>query len=903
MNNVVVYWLMLVYLLSGACSLIDQVVWLRLLKLSLGNTVYASCVVVSVFMAGLALGALLMGRFSDRIEHRLKLYAFIEVLITIVAVCSPWMLQLADEFYVWLYRAWQPTHGVILLVQVVVSAAILLLPTVLMGTTLPLLSRFVTSIEAESGRLVGRLYALNTLGAAAGCFLAGFLLIRTIGVMGTLYTAAALNLLVAAGGFTLHLVSRKDAVEASETRGADPASKRVVNTGFVLLGIGFFLSGLLSIGYELLWMRSVVFSMGAYTYVFSAILTVYLVGNVVGVGIGARIVPRLKNPAAGFAVTLSLLGLCGVLYAPWLNFCVHSFPPAAWNWSDPYGLMVGLPPMLSRPLIQNLLLCLVPSVLMGVGFPMALQAWVNHAGRIGWSTGTAYGTNTVGAVIGGILTGFVLIPALGMQRSIILLGVVGVWAAAALWLRFPGRRHAAVRFALPGIAAVVTVIGFVTPPDLYARVIAATIYMEDCDLVDVKEGIVTTASLHQNRKTGARFLCTSGNRVAGDSNCYRADQKMLGHLPVLLNKDARSVLSVGFGSGESTACLSFHGIERIACVEIAPEVLEFSLKYFNHINLGDQLHDKVDMIIMDAKNYLHLTETRYDAIVNDCTSTRNFAENASLFTREYFENARHRLNEGGLFMSWMDGHGTEAEPVQHSIMGTMMEVFPYVTLWYPMTDPGSFFVIVGSLSPQRVPLAHLELELTRPQVANSLAEINIRNAVDLLTCYVGDEQDLKRVITDHRTNSDYFPFVEFYQGESPAGKEAMRTFLQSVRSGSIERHIDWGEMPPSQQDEWLSRLRAASKVSDQILLAATAQTYAERIELAIAGLADAPDNVTLLELRSDAETQLLSRAFERLEQGDHLTAVKTLRRLRDIAPESAAVKTLRARIGAAGHSE
>lgn len=302
-----VRWLMLIYFASGACSLIDEVVWVRLLKLILGNTVYAASIVVSVFMGGLALGALLMARYSDRVERRLRLYAILEMLVTISALLLPLAFKAVDHIYVWFYRSYHPSHAALLAVQVAISTCILLVPSMLMGSTLPLLGRFVTGLDREAGHLVGKLYALNTLGAAAGCFLAGFVLIRVLGVMGSLYTAAGLNFLVAFGGWFLSRFSvGSDEVEA-EYSGPVLAAERRIDERFCLLMTGLFLSGLISIGYELLWMRSIVHLLGGYTYVFSAVLTVYLLGNVIGAGIASGMVKELKRPGCGFAVTLFFL--------------------------------------------------------------------------------------------------------------------------------------------------------------------------------------------------------------------------------------------------------------------------------------------------------------------------------------------------------------------------------------------------------------------------------------------------------------------------------------------------------------------------------------------------------------------------------------------------------------------
>jgi spermidine synthase len=276
--------LMLIYFASGVCSLIDEVVWIRLLKLTLGNTVYASSIVVSTFMGGLALGAFIMGRYSDRVIKRLRLYALLETIITISVLSLPWGLGIADKFYVWFYRAYDPTNRELLIVQVIISGLILIVPSMLMGSTLPLLGRFVTSLEKETGRLVGRLYAFNTLGAALGCFLAGFLLIRAFGVMNTLYTAAVLNLLVALSGWSLsRLTGLEVEQQDKEFRvvSVENVAKEVIDGRMFVLATAFFLSGAISIGYELLWMRSVVHLFSGYTYVFSSVLTVYLLGNVI----------------------------------------------------------------------------------------------------------------------------------------------------------------------------------------------------------------------------------------------------------------------------------------------------------------------------------------------------------------------------------------------------------------------------------------------------------------------------------------------------------------------------------------------------------------------------------------------------------------------------------------------
>ena len=799
--------IMLVYFASGGCSLIDEVVWVRLLKLTLGNTVYATSIVVSVFMAGLALGALIMGRYSDRVRKQLRLYALLETLVTISALAIPWALKITDTVYIWFYRTYHPTHAQLLIIQVIISASILLVPAMLMGSTLPLLGRFVTALERETGHLVGKLYALNTLGAAAGCFLAGFVLIRVLGVMGALYTAAGLNLLVAFGGWFLSRFSRitdKEQAEPSVVESPKVVAGKQADGKFYLLILAFFLSGLISIGYELLWMRSIIHLLGGFTYVFSAVLTVYLLGNVIGAGIGSRLAKRLKVPAAGFAVTLALLGLCGIFYLQLLILWTSKVLPDVNRAAEAINTWVPVSSYMINPLVQSVFLFLVPAIIMGIGFPMALQAWANHVHKVGQSTGTAYGVNTIGAVIGGIVTGFVLIPLLGLQLSISILGLTGVWIAGTMWLLFARGSRVRRRWALLAVAVVLTIFTVKTPSDLFNTVVKMSpLTPADYSLVLVEEGLTTTVSLHRDLKDGALHMYSSGQSIAGDNYVERGDQKMLGHFGVLLNSDAKNVLSVGFGSGETTACLAQHKLERVDCVEIAPEVVEVALRFFKHINLGEKLQKEVNMIFMDAKNYIHLTDSSYDVIINDSIHPRDFAENASLYTKEYFESVRDHLNKNGMIISWLPTYGMHSS-IFNSIIGTLMEVFPHVTLWYLTPRPAPLVLIACSEKHQYFSPKHIEAELHKDSIRKSLSQMNIQDTMDVLSCYIGDERDLSKCIKDFSVNSDYSPFVEFSTDSRTPKRQIFKQYVLGIRSDSLYSHIDWSGFTPQEKAKFQS---------------------------------------------------------------------------------------------------
>lgn len=860
-SNSAVKWVLLIYFFSGMCSLIDEVVWVRLLKLTLGNTVYASSIVVSVFMGGLALGALIMGRYADRVINRLRLYALLEICATISALSVPLALRIADKFYSWVFLALNPSPAILCLFQALISTVILIIPAMMMGSTLPLLGRYITDMRNRVGWLVGGLYSLNMLGATLGCFLAGFVLIRMVGVMGTLYIAAAVNLLVAYGGWRLSryyniadiseekvVVSKRHDIAGEELKGGKK---------YVLFS-AFFASGLISIGYELIWMRSIVYLLGGYTYVFSAVLTIYLIGNVVGTGIGSYLSKRLKKPAVGFGVILTCLGVSGIFYLPWVGLWL----------SEPAGQIFPLLNGFMKDIgfhnrITNLSLChsfiffLLPSILMGIGFPLAIQSWSKYRYGVGQTTGTVYGINTIGAVLGGVITGFLLIPWIGVQLSITLLGLVGILLGTLMVLIFLHKAILIQRLAVLGLALGLTIMATMIPINLFEKKVVA-ISMPAGEILEVKEGINGTFSVWRDTE-GYLELKSEATGIAGDGD-FRIAQKMLGHMPVLLNKNAKDILSIGFGGGETIACLAINRLNRLDCVEIAPEVVQLALKFFKHINLGDELDRKVNMIYMDGKNYLYLTEKRYDIIINGANIPTH-SGSAPLFTKEHFQNALEHLNPGGLFITKLHLMST-SKPTFDSILGTFMEVFPHATIWFPTTKVYKFFYLVGSRDKQWFSPQFIEAQLEKKEIKKSISYLNINNYSDVLSCYVGDKNDIKNYLREYALNTDYTPYVEF----APIAKNGLSAseffkFIDSVHKGSVVDHIDWSGMPQDEQDRWQKKYSLFHKIwhfllkilyEDDVLL--SLQRLYDYIELL-------PKNKALLDLEDDYLSFVKSIAF------------------------------------------
>jgi len=293
------------------------------------------------------------------------------------------------------------------------------------------------------------------------------------------------------------------------------------------------------------------------------------------------------------------------------------------------------------------------------------------------------------------------------------------------------------------------------------------------------------------------------------------------------------------------------------------------------------------MIYMDAKNYIHLMDGNYDVIVNDSIHPRDFAENASLYGKEYFESARQRLNKNrGLFLSWLPTYNMPAS-VLKSIIGTAMEVFPHLTLWYLTTNPAPLVVIVGSEQQQYFSLKHIENELLKNDVRNSLSEIGIYKSMDVLSCYIGDENDLSKCITDFSINSDYFPFVEFTTDSKEPEWQIFRQFVMDIRTDSVYDHIDWTGFSEEEKNKWLKGYQQLREVSTYLFMACGSTNDLDKLKYSVEGLGVLQDNPALLYVRAEAEKTLLPDGIKMALTGDADNALALADRILEIYPKSA----------------
>ncbi len=689
----------LLFFLSGATGLVYQLLWVRVLYQSFGSTIQSITTVVAAYMGGLGLGAWLFGRIADRTPRPAALYGWLELAIGVFGIISPLVLSLAHSLYLAL-------GGGSVALRFGLAALVLLVPTTLMGATLPVLTR--AFMEDDRSRLkpsLGRLYGLNTLGAVVGTALAGFVLIEYVGVRASLWSTAALNLAIGAVALWLGKSTR------STDPGRQPGEKQdlspdVLRTlALVLLGVTAF-AALLN---EIAWTRVLVMVVGGSTYAFTLVLVVFLLG----IGLGSILVTRRSGPRADTAARAALAqGLTGVGAAA--LFVFFGLLPV-------YIIAVFQVPELgamSRLLLMGVAVgavVLVPALGMGMTFPLLTDLTARPDAARGTDVGGAYALNTIGSILGAVLTGFVLVVAWGTQTTlrvgVVINGVAALalaWAAARDMPEWSDDRRLRVRVFGGGVLGVLAILAAAVAPGWSTRLIdlGPTIYARTkmdapqrwaflqhrgTRQLAFREGRNATVSVWEN--DAGRSLRVNGKVDASDRGDM-GTQIMAGLAPVAARPGATSALVIGFGSGVTARVLSdVPGMTRVRVVEIEPAVLAMDT-LFRHVN-GDVLRRPgVSAVADDARSALQIHPDRFDVIVSE-PSNPWVAGVATLYTPEFFRIVRSRLADDGVFCQWVQVYQL-ALPIVAGIVRNVQEVFPHVEVWFGESHD---LMVIGSARP------------------------------------------------------------------------------------------------------------------------------------------------------------------------------------------------------------
>ncbi|MEI7635248.1 MAG: fused MFS/spermidine synthase [bacterium] len=801
----------MLFLATGISGLVCQVAWQRYLLNIFGATLYSVSTVVAAFMGGLALGSWLFGGIAERARARLALYGVLEILVAATALAVPQMLRVLDPLFIAIYRMADINFFFFSLVRLIVVFTVLLIPTTMMGGTLPLLAKFVTDHPSGAGTRVGLLYALNTAGAVAGTFLGGFYFIRWWGISGTVAFAAVINAAAGATALVLWFFAGRPskmapAIDDSALSGmpAEPADLRqtsapaTVRKRIWLVMTAYTVSGFIALGLEITWTRALVFTFDVLkntTYSFSAMLATFLAGIALGSAVMTPILRRRDDapPPGGagafrlFAALQALIGLSSIFSFFMIYYVCYDLGN---NWLkdiDPISGQIHWGAAVTLVFLRAAAAIFLPTFCMGLAFPAAVQAVAGSSGAVGRDVGRLYALNTIGAIFGATLTGFFLLPGLGIANTIFLFGAIQLIMGLVLICRDnTSSQNQRIVWLAAGSAALIVAFVRLPRPAFFQP---ATIH--EPVTAFYKEGPLATVAVMQNT-LGYRTIYVDNVGVAGTDPMLMTDQKSLAHMPMLLLPRARSALTVGFGSGGASYSYTLYPeLERIDCAEIAKTVIEAApaLTASNHdivMNRGEYIRrtgrepegkplwndggdsgwfkaDKRYRIILDdVRSYLRFTGATYDIIATDCTDLR-YKSNANLYDVEYFTLCRDHITSQGMVVVWMPLAGLSNEAMRVALR-SFYTVFPNMDIFYMNNQPTHYILLTGTARPLKVDLKMMTEKMALPAVARDLAEVNLDQPEKLLSCFVTGRATLGEYLKGRTLNTENFPYLEF---ESP----------------------------------------------------------------------------------------------------------------------------------------
>jgi spermidine synthase len=668
------------------CALIYQVMWLRMLALVFGVTVYAASTVLASFMAGLALGSYSAGRVAGRLRSPLLVFGLIEIGIGATAFATPALLDVAKDVWIALQPSLPSSLPVITFARFAAAFAVLIVPTTLMGATLPVVMESALVKDRAVASRIGLLYAANTTGAIVGALTAGFYLVSHIGIDGSFKIAALSNAMIGLIAIALAWARRPGAATARATpdhghqpvvldASTTPAAQRAVLWTFAL-------SGLLSLAIEIVWFRMLVVFLRPTAYAFTLMLAAVLAGIAIGSAIAT---PLLRRRGPWLAV-LTVVQLAIAITAVLSFNSLSQLQPTAERVA-PFIVSLGIDPYLAPILVACLMAMLPTTLLLGFAFPIGLSLWAAQSADPARRIGSFYSLNVLGAIAGSIASGFLLLPALGSRGSLIAISALALVSSVMLALTQWKTR--------PNFAGFVLIVGPVAfgmsalnAADPFA--IADRQMHRGERVMWREEGIQTTVAVHE-RGEGARpmrILYLDGMHQADDLPSGAFVHHRIGALPVMLHPNPRRALVVGLGGGATPGAVAQFDDIAVDVVELSDAVVQ-GARFFGHINFDLLQRPNATLRVDDGRNFLLTTRQRYDVITADIILPRHAGAGA-LYAREYFELVRGALAEGGLALQW---NGAETETPYKMIMRTFMSVFPYTTLW------GDGTLMLGSMEP------------------------------------------------------------------------------------------------------------------------------------------------------------------------------------------------------------
>jgi spermidine synthase len=790
---------LILFTLSGVSGLVYELVWIRLLSQLLGGTTFAISVVLAAFMGGLALGSRFFGARADATRRPLRLYAMLELAIAIFALGVHVAIVFLKPSYVALAQSLP--EGSLVFLRVGITLLLLLPPTFFMGGTLPVLGRFIVRRSDRLGRSLGLLYAVNTFGAVLGVFLTGFVFIPQLGLVLCTLLAAALNLLIAMliliiDRFQPELDSASRSAMESKDADDEPAE---IHAG--LLAFLFAASGFAAMGYELYWTRALDHFLGNSTYAFSTMLTTFLLGLSLGGWIGGRIADRVKSPAAWLGRIQIAAALTALATVPLIWEVLPRLAEAAWF----SGTSLNWNAYLSHRFLAALLIMALPTLLLGMTFPLVNRIGIRGLSRLGWGIGRLYFANTLGSIAGSLFAGFLLLPFLGAKGAILATALIGAFIGLAVHLA--NRRRGRWEPWIAGILVMLMAAGSPRLLDFGRNLMADSQVEEDLVLFDREDPTAETRVY--TKADGTMHMAVDGHHIGGTEPSLVRKEKILAHLPMCLLPEAKRTLSVGLGSGVTLGTLALYDeVEELVCVEIVPGVVD-GARFFGKANNHVLDDPRTRMVLGDGVQFLLTYEGEFDLISSDSKLNPEYSGNAALLSVDYYELCRDRLSTDGIMVQWLATHlpATEVRTVTRSFQAA----FPHAAIFW--LDPYNI-ILVGSQSPLVYRMDRARAFLESENILADLRILMLDDPYVMPSLFIAGDERLAEGLGEGLVNSWSRPILEF---------STVREYRVKSRSYHEDENLRWlssrrqaGGLPISGAYE-PGRLADARLVSSKLL--------------------------------------------------------------------------------------
>jgi spermidine synthase len=861
------------FLLSGICGLIYEVAWSKYLALFIGSTAWSYMMVLATYMGGLALGAFIFGKYSDKVSNQLKLYGLLELGIGLYCLAYPFVIEVVGKLFIYTASAFDGSsqQGVLLILKFILSFITLILPTFLMGGTLPILAKFMSKSIADSGKDVAKLYYINSLGAVIGTALAGFFLIRTQGLDNTVWIASSFNILI--GLFALLLAKSVKSSPSKKSAEAIEDKQQLIfsNTAIRIAIFTALASGFIAMIYELAWIRLLSNILGSTTYSFTLMLIAFISGIALGSFIVSLVIKKIKNLVAFLAICQYGTAVSMILTLPlYERLPYYLLKVSAIIPNQPENF----PTFLSLQFLFCFVIMLVPTIFSGMSLPVASRIANRDMRVLGKSIGGIFSVNTIGSVVGVLVTGLVLIPSLGVKGSIeigvLLNGLLGLFILYKTGLSL----HFKMSFTL---IFVVIAVGYrilfpAWNQNFLISGVFRTLYTQEVPsysefkkqqnegqkILWYKEGIDVNVAVRESPfgDTIQTTLVINGKADASTIGDLHT-QILLGQIPLMLYPNKGDALIIGLGSGITCGSALRHPISSLDVVEIASEVVECN-SFFTKENYNFIADPRVKIYIDDAITQLKTSSKKYDYIISE-PSNPWIAGIGNLYSLDFFNVCKERLKTNGVLTQWFHTYDVNND-IFKLVLSTINEVFPFVTIW---KASDADIIILASANPLDINFDAMEQKMNQPKIAKDLARIKMYDLPTLLSTQVVSARNNPYAYIKSEVNTTKKPLLEFLAPVALFTHESV-TMLDSLdeRFTFMDKNLWFSEYEKQHTLSFenylnIARYRSTSHIGD-FALAYTALRK---------GLKMAPDNEEALRMmaKTTSNLRLPDAGFRKLQ--------------------------------------